>query len=62
MTCSRCGHTVPNIECYVCHDPDWKAEPDCFSRAKDAAIRDDKMSFQFIKDGSDCSDAFIEQQ
>lgn len=35
MKCSRCGHTEPNIECYVCwEDPD--EGPDCFSRAKDA--------------------------
>jgi hypothetical protein len=44
MKCSRCGHTVPNVECYVCHDPDWRAEPDCFSRAKDAEFMDDEAS------------------
>jgi hypothetical protein len=46
----------------VCHDPNWRAEPDCFSRAKDAAL-DDEMSFEFfIKNGSNCPDVFIEQQ
>lgn len=61
MKCSRCGHTVPNVECYVCHEEKDEG-PDCFSRAKDAAL-DDEMSFEFfIKQGSDCPDAFIEQQ
>ena len=45
--CSRCGHTVPNVECHVCwEEPD--EGPDCFSRAKDAAL-DDEMSFEFAR-------------
>ena len=61
MTCSRCGHTVPNITCYVCWEKPLE-EPDAFSQAKEARFLDDERSFEFIKDGSNCPDAFIEQQ
>jgi len=59
--CSRCGHTEPNAECYACAS-EAAEEPDCFSLTKDAAFRDDASFFQFIIDGSNCPDAFIEQQ
>jgi hypothetical protein len=56
MKCSRCGHTVPNITCYVCwQEPD--EGDDCFSRAKLFSLEDEGFLYlpQFPASPSDPS-------
>lgn len=43
MKCSRCGHTVPNVECYVCWEQPDEGK-DAFSQAKDLECDDCKQS------------------
>ena len=56
MTCSRCGHTEPNITCYVCwREPD--EGEDCFAKAKSFSLEDEGFLYlpQFPASPSDPS-------